>query len=89
MEKLLLSKLNSDVRNVVTLSHSERKNYKKNRFSECFAEINRLNANLKFLESQYNISVLRINALSKTVKDLKSEFDNLTDLCAKTILKSK
>lgn len=70
------------------VSHLKRKRYS-NRNHPSFSDINRLQRQLERLSSDCNLLNFQINSLDRSFRDLKTEFENLTDLCAKTIMKDK
>jgi hypothetical protein len=52
-----------------------------------FSDLERLEDNFHFLEAQCKILNVRFMSLEKSFQELKTEFDNLTNLCARTIIK--
>lgn len=54
-----------------------------------FADIKRIEQNLHYLDAESKIMDIRIKSLEKSFSELKAEFDALSDLCAKTIIKDK
>jgi len=68
--------------------HSKRKRYS-NRKHPSFSDINRLERQLEALSSDCNLLKFPLNSLDRSFRDLKTEFENLTDLCAKTIMKDR
>jgi len=73
---------------VETLSHFRERSFKKPN-SVSFSDFNTLKTKIDILEIDSKIMNARIVSLEKSFQDLKKEFDSLTDLCAKTVLKDK
>jgi hypothetical protein len=86
MEKPYRSKLNINVRNVRLLSLFREKQSKPSN-SPSFSNLKILNDKYDFLEIECKILTLRTKALEKSFEELKTEFDNLSLLCARTIIK--
>jgi hypothetical protein len=86
MEKSYRSKLNINVRNVKPLSLFREKQSKSSNPIP-FSNLKILNDKYDFLEIECKILNLRIKSLEKCFAELKTEFDNLSLLCARTIIK--
>lgn len=67
--------------------------FKRKRYSNgnhaSFSDINRLQRQLDGLNSDCKILQWHLNSIDASFRDLKTEFENLTDLCAKAIMKDK
>ena len=70
------------------LSNFKRKRYSNHKHPP-FSDINRLERQLHDLTLDSNILNIQLNSLDRSFRDLKTEFENLTDLCSKTIMKEK
>ena len=70
------------------LSNFKRKRYS-NHNHRSFCDINRLERQLHDSKLDCNLLNMRLKFVDRSFRDLKTEFDNLTDLCRKATMKEK